>query len=251
MPEANRSGSIRLIVGLGNPGKEYERTRHNAGFWLVERFALQSGVTLRKDGKFQALVGRLDNNGAWLVMPQSFMNASGRAVQMLAGFFKIPAAEILVVHDELDFAPGAARMKQGGGIAGHNGLKDITQRLGTHDYWRLRLGIGHPGERDAVTDYVLQKPSAEDREAIDAAIAGSIEALPLCLAGDLQGAMQKLHTAEKERPAVKKAEAKPAKKPAAKAGQKPAQKVAQKTAPAPEKPSVKGLIASLFSGRKK
>ena len=242
------AGAIRLVVGLGNPGKEYERTRHNAGFWLVERFALQSGVVLRKDGKFQALVGRLGSNGAWLVLPQSFMNASGRAVQMLAGFFKIPAAEILVVHDELDFSPGNAKIKQGGGIAGHNGLRDISQRLGSHDYWRLRLGIGHPGDRDAVSDYVLGKPSAEDRADIDEAIGRSIEILPLCLAGDTQGAMQKLHSVEK----VKK-EKPPEKKPEAKAEAKPEprspQKSEPKPEPQPEKPAAKGLFSSLF-GRK-
>lgn len=196
-------GAIRLVVGLGNPGKDYERTRHNAGFWLVERFAVQSGVALRKDGKYQALVGRLGSNGAWLVLPQSFMNASGRAVQMLAGFFKIPAAEILVVHDELDFAPGVAKMKQGGGIAGHNGLKDISQRLATHDYWRLRLGVGKPPAGEEGADYVLQKPSAEDRAAIDAAIARAIEVMPLFFSGDMQGAMLKLHTEDKP-PAEKK-----------------------------------------------
>jgi PTH1 family peptidyl-tRNA hydrolase len=229
-------GAIRLVVGLGNPGKDYERTRHNAGFWLVERFAVQSGVALRKDGKYQALVGRMANNGAWLVMPQGFMNASGHAVQMLAGFFKIPAAEILVVHDELDFAPGTAKMKQGGGIAGHNGLRDISHRLGTHDYWRLRLGIGHPGDKNAVAGYVLNKPSAEDRDAIDGAVARGIEVLPLCLAGDMQGAMQKLHSAEKEKPVVKKAEPKPEPKPAIKA----------EPTPEPEKPAAKGLFGSLF-----
>jgi PTH1 family peptidyl-tRNA hydrolase len=249
LAEAIRPGSIRLIVGLGNPGKEYERTRHNAGFWLVERFAAQSGAPLRKDGKYQALVGRLNaaggTAGAWLVLPQGFMNASGHAVQMLAGFFKIPPAEILVVHDELDFAPGTAKLKQGGGIAGHNGLKDISQRLGSHDYWRLRLGIGHPGDRNAVTDYVLQKPSAADREAIEGAIARGIEVLPLCLAGDLQGAMMKLHTAEKavekekpvakEKPLDKKAEAKPE----------------PKVETPPQKPVSKGLFGSLFSKTKK
>ena len=241
MSEAIRPGSIRLIVGLGNPGKDYERTRHNAGFWLLERFAVQSGVALRKDGKYQALVGRLgaggQTAGAWLVQPQSFMNASGRAAQMLAGFFKIAVAEILVVHDELDFAPGVAKLKQGGGIAGHNGLKDISQRLGSHDYWRLRLGIGHPGDKNAVADYVLQRPSAEDREAIDGAIGRSIEILPLCLAGDLQGAMQKLHSfVEKEKPIEKK----PVEK-------KPEPKVEA----APEKPAAKGLFGSLFSRTKK
>jgi PTH1 family peptidyl-tRNA hydrolase len=257
LPDANRPGSIRLIVGLGNPGKEYERTRHNAGFWLVERYALQAGVALRKDGKYQALVGRLGaaggTAGAWLVLPQSFMNASGRAVQMLAGFFKIPAAEILVVHDELDFAPGVAKMKQGGGIAGHNGLRDISQRLGSHDYWRLRVGIGHPGDRNAVTDYVLQKPSADDRAGIDEAIARSIEVLPLCLAGDMQGAMQKLHSVEKEKAAEKKAaEKKPAeKKPLEKKPLPPVQAKAEpQVAPVPEKPAAKGLFGSLF-GKKK
>ena len=236
---------IRLVVGLGNPGKEYERTRHNAGFRLLERFAVQSGAVLRKDGKFQALVGRHGASGAWLVLPQSFMNSSGRPVQMLAGFFKIPPEQILVVHDELDFAPGVAKIKQGGGIAGHNGLKDISQRLGSHDYWRLRLGIGHPGDKDAVADYVLQKPSTEEREAIDGAIARSLEVLPLCLAGDLQGAMQKLHTAEKEKPA----EITPAAKKAEL--EKPAE---TKPEAKPEEPKggLKGLLGSLLHpGRKK
>jgi len=244
LPEAIRPGSIRLVVGLGNPGKDYERTRHNAGFWLVERFAVQSGAALRKDGKYQALVGRMESNGAWLVMPQGFMNASGHAVQMLAGFFKIPAAEILVVHDELDFAPGVAKMKQGGGIAGHNGLRDISHRLGTHDYWRLRLGIGHPGDRNAVVGYVLQKPPAEEREAIDGAIARGIEILPLCLAGDMQGAMQKLHSvAEKEKPAAKKTEPRPEPKAEPNA--------APRVETQPEKPASRGLFGSIFSGRKK
>ena len=189
-------------------------------------------------------------------MPQSFMNASGRAVQMLAGFFKIAAAEILVVHDELDFVPGVAKLKQGGGIAGHNGLKDISQRLGTHDYWRLRIGIGHPGDRDAVTDYVLQKPSAADREAIDAAIARSVEVLPLCLAGDLQGAMMKLHTAEKEpekaQPVEKKAEAKPVEKKEKPVDKKAEPKPEPRAAEAPPpKPASKGLFGSLFSKTKK
>ena len=243
------AGAIRLVVGLGNPGKDYERTRHNAGFWLVERFAVQSGVALRKDGKYQALVGRMGSNGAWLVLPQSFMNASGRAVQMLAGFFKIQPAEILVVHDELDFEPGTAKIKQGGGIAGHNGLKDISQRLGSHDYWRLRLGIGHPGDRNVVADYVLNKPSAEDRADIDEAIGRSIEILPLCLAGDMQGAMQKLHSVEKEKK-VKPVEKKPeAPKVVAQSEPKPEPKAESKTEAKPE-PEKKSLFGSLF-GKKK
>ncbi len=237
-----RPDSIRLIVGLGNPGKDYERTRHNAGFWLVERFAVQSGLALRKDGKYQALVGRLSSNGAWLVLPQSFMNASGHAVQMLAGFFKIQPAEILVVHDDLDFAPGMAKMKQGGGIAGHNGLKDISQRLGSHDYWRLRLGIGHPGDKSVVAGYVLQKPSAQDREAIDAAIVRSIDVLPLCLSGDLQGAMQKLHSHKEEKREEKPVEKTPEPKPEA--------MPVLKAEPPQEKPAARGLFGSLF-GKKK
>jgi PTH1 family peptidyl-tRNA hydrolase len=219
---------IRLVVGLGNPGKEYERTRHNAGFWLVERLAASKGVSLRKDVKFKALVGREGGAGPWLLLPQSFMNLSGQPVQMLAGFFKIKPEEILVVHDELDFPPGTARMKQGGGIAGHNGLKDISQRLATHDYWRLRLGVGKPPPGAEGADYVLQRPSAEERAAIEASIDKALEVLPMCFAGDMQGAMTKLHTEEKKpEPEVKKDV--PVKE--------------EKPPKAPEKP---GLLKSLF-----
>ena len=228
--------AIRLVVGLGNPGKEYERTRHNAGFWLLERFASGSGMHFRKDPKYQALVARHEPSGAWLLMPQSYMNSSGRAVQMLAGFFKIKPEEILVVHDELDFAPGVARIKQGGGIGGHNGLRDISQRVASHDYWRLRLGIGHPGDKNVVADYVLHKPSAEDKDLIDQAIGRSLEILPQCLSGDLQGAMQKLHSGEPKPVASKPAPPKmevPIKEP--------------EKAPPPEKSG--GLLKSLF-GRK-
>jgi peptidyl-tRNA hydrolase, PTH1 family len=208
--------AIRLVVGLGNPGKEYERTHHNAGFWLVERYARANGIVLRKDGKFQALVGRHDAAGAWLLLPQTFMNVSGRPVQMLAGFFKIKPEEILVVHDELDFPPGVARVKQGGGIAGHNGLKDISQRLASHDYWRLRLGVGKPPPGREGADYVLERPPAEEKSAIDAAIDKSLEVLPQLLAGDMQGAMNKLHT--EETPPAKKEPAAPITEPAKKEG---------------------------------
>jgi PTH1 family peptidyl-tRNA hydrolase len=218
---------IKLVVGLGNPGKEYERTRHNAGFWLVEKFAQANGVVLRKDPKFKALVGKLAGAGAgsstFLLLPQSYMNLSGQPVQMLAGFFKIKPEEVLVVHDELDFEPGTARLKQGGGIAGHNGLKDISQRLATHDYWRLRLGVGKPPAGTEGGDYVLQKPSAEERAAIDAAIDKSLAVLPQILAGDMQAAMNQLHTEEPpkkpeppkktEEPKKQTAAAKPAEKP--------------------------------------
>jgi PTH1 family peptidyl-tRNA hydrolase len=189
---------MKLIVGLGNPGDKYVGTRHNAGFWFVERFAAQSGTTLRKDAKFQALVGRHEASGAWLVLPQTYMNASGRPVQMMAGFFKIEPGEVLVIHDELDLPPGTARLKQGGGVAGHNGLKDISARLASHDYWRLRLGIGRPAERGAAIEYVLHKPAQDERAGIDEAIARSLEVLPLVLSGDTQGAMLKLHTREAE-----------------------------------------------------
>ncbi|MDH3315232.1 MAG: aminoacyl-tRNA hydrolase [Betaproteobacteria bacterium] len=188
---------MKLIVGLGNPGQKYEATRHNAGFWFVEHFAARSGTVLRKDARFQALVGRHEPSGVWLVLPQSYMNSSGRPVQMMASFFKIAPADVLVVHDELDFPPGVVKVKQGGGIAGHNGLKDISGRLGSHDYWRLRIGIGHPDERRAVTDFVLHKPAQEERAAIDAAIDRALDVLPLLLGGDMQGAMLKLHTDEK------------------------------------------------------
>ncbi len=241
---------IRLVVGLGNPGKEYERTRHNAGFWLVERFATASGVHFRKDPKYQALVARMPpdspGGGAWLLMPQSFMNASGRAVQMLAGFFKIKAEEILVVHDELDFPPGTAKIKQGGGIAGHNGLRDISQRIASHDYWRLRIGVGKPPPGSEGADYVLQKPSPEDRAAIDASIDKALGILPLCLSGDMQTAMHKLHTEDKPPPAKKEPEKKevpvkePEKKPA------PQKATVTEKAAAPEKAKSGGLLKSLF-----
>jgi peptidyl-tRNA hydrolase, PTH1 family len=222
---------IRLVVGLGNPGKEYERTRHNAGFWLVERFAQTSGFTLRKDPKFKALVGK-NAAGAWFLLPQSFMNLSGQPVQMLAGFFKFKPEEILVVHDELDFAPGVARIKQGGGIAGHNGLRDISQRLGSHDYWRLRLGVGKPPAGAEGADYVLQKPAAEDKAAIDQAIDRALQVLPEMLTGDMQVAIQKLHSGE-----PKPDSPKPEKK-------EPPKKEVPVKEPEPQKSG--GLLKSLF-----
>jgi PTH1 family peptidyl-tRNA hydrolase len=240
---------IRLIVGLGNPGKEYERTRHNAGFWLVERFASASGAHFRKDPKYQALVARMGEGpggagtpGAWLLLPQSFMNASGRPVQMLAGFFKIKPEEILVVHDELDFPPGTARIKQGGGIAGHNGLKDISQRIGSHDYWRLRLGIGRPASASEMADYVLHKPSLEEKQAIDAAIDNALALLPQMIAGDMSGAMQKLHSQDQQ---AKPAPAK--KEPEKKAPEKkePEKKSPEKKEPPKPQAPVKGSQASV------
>jgi PTH1 family peptidyl-tRNA hydrolase len=242
------------------------------GFWLVERFASASGAHFRKDPKYQALVARMDAGpggagtpGAWLLLPQTFMNASGRPVQMLAGFFKIKPEEILVVHDELDFPPGTARIKQGGGIAGHNGLRDISQRIASHEYWRLRLGVGKPPPGAEGADYVLQKPAAEERAAIDESIANALAILPLCLAGDIQGAMQKLHTQdrpappkkepekkapEKREPEKKSPEKKEPPKPQAPVKGSPATakgpQATAKAAEAPAKAAKPGLLKSLF-----
>jgi PTH1 family peptidyl-tRNA hydrolase len=186
---------IRLLVGLGNPGPEYEATRHNAGFWWLDAAARKLGAALRAERSYHGLVARVNRADAplWLLQPQTYMNLSGKSVAALARFFKIAPEEILVVHDELDLLPGQVKLKQGGGHAGHNGLKDIHAALGSADYWRLRLGIGHPGVKAEVVDYVLRKPSPEDREALDAGISRSLEALEPMLAGDMERAMMKLH----------------------------------------------------------
>lgn len=185
---------LRLVVGLGNPGQKYERTRHNAGFWWVERLARAQRVELRPERKFHGYVARITTpHDCWLLLPQTFMNLSGQAVEALATFYKIAAEEILVVHDELDLLPGAAKLKLGGGVAGHNGLKDINARLGP-DFWRLRLGIGHPGQRDMVIDYVLRAPAAEDMNLIEQAIDRSLEIWPRMVAGEMEKAMHALHT---------------------------------------------------------
>jgi PTH1 family peptidyl-tRNA hydrolase len=191
--------SIRLIVGLGNPGPEYEQTRHNAGFWLVDALAANANVRLGRETRYQALAAKTVIGGAevWLLEPQTYMNRSGQSVGTLARFYKIAADEILVVHDELDLPPGAAKIKKGGSSGGHNGLKDITAALGTQDYWRLRLGIGHPralGLQQPVVDYVLHRPRREEQLLIDGAIAKSLEVIaPLCQ-GRFEAAMMQLHT---------------------------------------------------------
>ena len=186
---------IRLIVGLGNPGPEYEDTRHNAGFWWVEQAARQLGGQLAHDRAYHGLVARVNqpDGPVWLQLPLTYMNLSGKAVAPLARFFKIAPAEILVVHDELDLPPGQMKLKQGGGNGGHNGLKDIQAQLGSGDFWRLRLGIGHPGVKSEVAAYVLRKPPAAEREAIEKNIDDSLKALPQLLAGDLAGAQLKVH----------------------------------------------------------
>ncbi len=152
--------SIRLIAGLGNPGREHERDRHNVGFAFASRLAAASRVDMRPSSRHHGLVGKLAHRAGdiWLLMPQTYMNRSGESVGPLVHFYKIQPQEVLVVHDELDFPPGVVRLKLGGGVAGHNGLKDIAARLGSHDFWRLRIGIGHPGDKSVVPDYVLKSP---------------------------------------------------------------------------------------------
>ena len=187
---------IQLIVGLGNPGKEYEDTRHNAGFWWIDAICREHGITLAHENKFLGRVGRLKLKGqeTWLLQPMTFMNASGQAVGALARFYRIPAQHILVVHDELDLPAGTAKLKQSGGNGGHNGLKDISKHLGATDYWRLRLGISHPGIASEVINYVLHNPSREESAQINAAITTSTALLPMLLAGEFEAAMLKLHT---------------------------------------------------------
>ncbi|MCX8086295.1 MAG: aminoacyl-tRNA hydrolase [Rhodocyclaceae bacterium] len=188
--------ALRLIVGLGNPGPEYSETRHNAGFWFCERLARTLGLSFSREARFHGLVakGRLTSADLWLLMPQTYMNRSGQAVQALAHFYRIQPAEILVVHDELDLPPGLMRLKFGGGLGGHNGLKDITSHLGTQDYWRLRIGIGHPGDRNEVVNYVLKPPRKEEAEAIDAALERALNAWPWLARADFSAAMQKINT---------------------------------------------------------
>lgn len=188
--------SIRLIVGLGNPGREYETTRHNAGYWWVDELVRLQNLSFKNEPKFHGLMarGQLHDHEMLLLKPQTFMNVSGRSVGALVQFYKIAPAEILVVHDELDLPPGAARLKLGGGHGGHNGLKDIIAHLGTRDFWRLRLGIGHPGERGEVASFVLNNPRREERELIDAAMQRALDVAHLVIEGKTEAAMLKLHS---------------------------------------------------------
>jgi PTH1 family peptidyl-tRNA hydrolase len=192
---------IRLIVGLGNPGPEYEQTRHNAGFWLVDNLAnTLPGCRLQRESRFNALVARatIAGNDVWLLEPQTYMNRSGQSVGGLARFYKVNPDEVLVVHDELDIAPGVAKLKKGGSSGGHNGLKDITAALGTQDYWRLRLGIGHPrnqNSQQAVADFVLHRPRKEEQSLIEESIDKSLRIIPLLVEGKFDAATMQLHTA--------------------------------------------------------
>ena len=193
---------IKLFVGLGNPGPEYEATRHNAGFWWLEALARELKLALTLDKSYHGRLARTSVNGQtiWLLAPQTFMNVSGRSVAALARFFKIQPAEILVAHDELDIVPGHLKLKFGGSHAGHNGLRDIHAQLGSPDYWRLRIGIGHPGVKSEVIDWVLKKPSQEQRVAIEDALSRSLKALPALLDGDMEKATMLLHTSAAPRP---------------------------------------------------
>ena len=188
--------SLKLIAGLGNPGRKHERDRHNVGFWFASRLAAAQRIELKAVAKYHGLLGKLarPSGDLWLLLPQTYMNLSGKSVGALARFYKIQAQEILVVHDELDLLPGEAKMKLGGGIAGHNGLRDVAGQLGTHGFWRLRIGIGHPGDKNVVADYVLTSPPAAERELIETALARCMEVSGLLLEGELEAAMLKLHT---------------------------------------------------------
>lgn len=192
-----RNMAIKLIVGLGNPGDKYEATRHNAGFWFIDALANQSNSKLALDAKMFGIVGRL-NQDVWLLKPTTFMNASGKAVAALANYYKILPAEILVAHDELDLPTGTAKLKLGGGRSG-NGIKDVIAALGTQDFWRLRIGIGHPGpsspnKANEVVDYVLKAPTKAERDALQANIHEACAVVPCLITGDFESAMQKLHT---------------------------------------------------------
>lgn len=189
---------MKLIVGLGNPGRKYEATRHNAGFWFVDEVARAARAGFRREARFSGEVARLPGTDAWLLKPETFMNESGRAVGAFATFYRIAPEEILVAHDELDLPPGGVRLKFGGGLSGHNGLRDVAPVLGTQDFWRLRIGIGHPRDLAAseqeVVDYVLHAPRAEERKAIGEALDKAMSVWPLIAARDMQAAMLKLHT---------------------------------------------------------
>ncbi len=187
---------IKLIVGLGNPGPQYEKTRHNAGAWVIEALAAQHRVVLKPEIKFKGLVGVLhhSSNDCRLLCPTTFMNLSGHSVKALADFYKLEPTQILVIHDELDLPAGTAKIKRDGGHGGHNGLRDIIAQLHSSDFYRLRIGIGHPGQKELVADYVLQKPNKSDQQQIDDAITSALIVIPDIMDGHVERAMQKLHT---------------------------------------------------------
>jgi PTH1 family peptidyl-tRNA hydrolase len=193
---AVRSIDLKVIVGLGNPGPKYTETRHNAGFWFIEEVARKYSATFRSENKFHGEVAKISLEGKdiWLLKPDTFMNRSGLAVQSLLSFYRITAEQLLVAHDEIDLPPGTAKLKTGGGHGGHNGLRDIISQLGTNDFHRLRIGVGHPGSKDQVVDYVLHNASRDDRILIDRDIDDAVSVMPELASGALERAMQKLHS---------------------------------------------------------
>ena len=203
---------IRLFVGLGNPGPEYEDTRHNAGFQWVDEVALQLKVQLVPERSYWGLAARASVQGTnvWLLKPQTYMNLSGKSVAALARFFKIAPDEVLVAHDELDFEPGTVKLKKGGSHGGHNGLRDIHAQLGSPDYWRLRIGIGHPGVKSEVVHWVLKRPMQSERERIEDSLQHALKALPVLLSGDMEKAVQQINTVKPPRPKPPRPAAAPA-----------------------------------------
>jgi PTH1 family peptidyl-tRNA hydrolase len=193
---AVRSIDLKVIVGLGNPGPKYTETRHNAGFWFIEEVARKYSATFRSEKKFHGEVAKISLEGKeiWLLKPGTFMNRSGLAVQSLLSFYRINAEQLLVAHDEIDLPPGTAKLKTGGGHGGHNGLRDIINQLGSKDFHRLRIGVGHPGSKDQVVDYVLHNASLDDRILIDRDIDDAVNVMPELVSGALEQAMQKLHS---------------------------------------------------------
>lgn len=190
------SSPIQLVVGLGNPGQQYEQNRHNTGYWFVELLARRYGGDFRMESKFHGSACRIrvGGNDCWLLKPSTYMNRSGHSVSSLANYFKIGVSQILVAHDELDLAAGEIRLKLGGGHAGHNGLRDIISAMGSKEFWRLRIGIDHPGARDQVVDYVLGNPSRDDAIAIESRLDAAADLIPGILAGECQPVMSKLHS---------------------------------------------------------
>jgi PTH1 family peptidyl-tRNA hydrolase len=190
---------IKLLVGLGNPGSQYDKTRHNAGFWFLDELASRSGMSFRDEGRFQGAAAKLERKGGviYLLKPLTYMNRSGQSVAALTKYFKIEPEEILVAHDELDLPPGQVRLKRGGGHGGHNGLRDLISSLGSAEFFRLRLGIGHPGDRAAVVKYVLSEPSRVDEGLVHEAITKALDFLPDILDGNVSAAMNRLHAAPK------------------------------------------------------
>lgn len=186
---------LRLVVGLGNPGTEYEDHRHNVGAWFVQALAKRFHVSLKRESKLQASLVLLPNVSptCWLAIPTQYMNLSGQAVAAVAKYYQIAPESILIVHDELDFPPGQVRVKCGGGHGGHNGLRSILQQLGSDQFYRLRIGIGHPGNRDEVSDYVLSKPNGSDRKLIEKNIENALDQFDFMIVGEWAKVMQQLH----------------------------------------------------------